>query len=117
MKPTYEQLKKNYYSSNEFADNFVDGEALYTEIGYALDALLKQNPAYVNTCATRVSLALLKTGVSFNGRLSIKVGEFKGKKVEMGAQLLADQLMQPHVFGKPKIYGSTRISVGHFQRF
>ncbi|HEY5604714.1 MAG TPA: T6SS effector amidase Tae4 family protein [Gammaproteobacteria bacterium] len=104
MKPAYEQLKKNYYSSNEFADNFVDGEALYSEIGYVQDALIKQNPAYVNTCATRVSLALLKTGVSFNGRLSIKAGEFKGKKVEMGAKLLADQLMLPHVFGKPKIY-------------
>jgi hypothetical protein len=104
MKPTYEKLKKNYYSSNELANNFVDGESLYSEIGYSQDALIQQNPAYVNTCATRLSLALLKAGVSFDGRLKIKSGKFKNKRIETGAKLLADQLMKPHVFGKPKIY-------------
>lgn len=68
-----------------------------------LDELIKRNPVYVNTCAVRVSLALLKTGVSFTGRLPVKEGDFKGKKVEAGAKLLADQLMKPDAFGKPKI--------------
>lgn len=104
MKPSYGQLKKNYYSSNELEDNFVSGASLYSEIGYSHDALIKQNPAYVNTCATRVSLALLKSGVSFIGRLPVKAGKHKGKKVETGAKLLADQLMMPHVFGRPEIY-------------
>jgi hypothetical protein len=104
MKPTYEELKKNYYSSNELTNNFVDGETLYSEIGYNQDALIQQNPAYVNTCATRLSLALLKAGVLFTGRLPIKAGEFKGSAIETGAKLLADQLMKPHVFGRPKIY-------------
>ena len=104
MKPTYGKLKKNYSSSNELATNFVDAESLYAEIGYKLDDLVKRNPAYVNTCAIRVSLALLKSGVSFIGRLPVKAGDFKGKKVEAGAKLLADQLMRPHVFGKPKVY-------------
>jgi len=36
MKPTYEKLKKNYYSSNELATNFVDAESLYAEIGSKL---------------------------------------------------------------------------------
>jgi len=104
MKPTYEKLKKNYYSSNELAENFVDGEALYSEIGYSQEKLIQRNPAYVNTCATRVSLALLKSGVSFIGRIMVKDGEFKGKQIEAGAKLLADQLMRPQVFGMPKIY-------------
>jgi len=43
MKPTFQPLKKNYYSSNELADNFVDGEALYTELGYNQEELIKQN--------------------------------------------------------------------------
>lgn len=104
MKPTFKTLSKNYYSSNELAENFVDGEALYAEIGHDQSKLMKQNPAYVNTCATRVSLALLKSGVVFNGRLPIKSGKYKGKKVETGAKLLADQLMRKEVFGRPEIY-------------
>lgn len=104
MKPTYQQLKKNYYSSNELEENFVDGETLYSEIGYSQEDLIKKNPAYVNTCATRVSLALLKSGISFTGRLPIKSGKFKGKTVETGAKLLADQLMMPHIFGKPEVH-------------
>lgn len=104
MKPTYQKLKQNYYSSNKAASNFVDGEVLYSEIGYSQEALMKQNPAYENTCATRVSLALLKSGVSFTGRLIIKSGELKGKAVETGAKLLADQLMRPTVFGRPEVY-------------
>lgn len=58
----------------------------------------------MNTCATRVSLALLKTGISFAGRLPVKAGPYKGKKVETGAKLLADQLMRPDVFGRPELF-------------
>lgn len=60
VKPTFSILKNNYYSSNDLADNYVDGSALYAEMGISHDGLIKQNPAYVNTCATRVSFALLK---------------------------------------------------------
>lgn len=104
MKPTYVKLKKNYYSSNELADNFVDGELLYEEIGYSQEALIQQNAGYVNTCATRVSLALFKSGVLFSGRLVVKAGELKGKYIEPGAKLLADQLLRREVFGRPAIY-------------
>lgn len=104
MKPMYATLKKNYYSSNELAKNFVDAESLYTEIGYSQEKLIKQKAGYVNTCATRMSLALLKSGVSFSGRLLVKAGKFKGKKIEPGAKLLADQLLRRSAFGMPKIY-------------
>ena len=72
-------------------------------MGYNYEALQQQNAGYVNTCATRMSLALIKSGVSFNGRLTIKSGDWKGKKIETGAKLLADQLSRADVFGRPVI--------------
>ena len=73
-------------------------------MGIDHEKLIKQNPAYVNTCAARVSLALLKSGVTFVGRLPVKSGKFAGKRIEAGAKLLADQLKNPSVFGMPEIY-------------
>ena len=54
-----------------------------------------------------MSLALLKTGIPFTGRLKIKAGQFKGKYIELGAKLLADQLMKPRAFGRPSVYKPT----------
>ncbi len=51
-----------------------------------------------------MSLALIKFGVNFTGRLKIKDGPHKGKLIEPGAKLLADQLMKSTVFGKPEVY-------------
>lgn len=104
MKPQFSTLKKNHYSSNQFGNNFLDAGAVYKEIGYDQDNLIKQNPGYVNTCATRMSLSLLKSGITFGGRLRVKEGPLKGKTIEPGAKLLADQLSQPGLFGKPKIF-------------
>lgn len=103
MKPTYQTLKANHYSSNKLSSSFLDETSLYKEIGLDIDQLIKQNPGYVNTCATRMSIALLKSGVKFSGRLSIKSGKFKGKAIEPGAKLLADQLSAPAALGKPQI--------------
>jgi hypothetical protein len=104
MKPNFATLKLNYYSSNELLSNYVSGADLYSEMGLDHDALIKQNPAYINTCAARVSLALLKSKVPFVGRLTIKSGKYAGKKIETGAKLLADQLKKPDVFGTPETY-------------
>ena len=104
MKPSFQTLKSNYYSSDEFSSSYVSASDLYAEVGIDHQALLRENPAYINTCAARVSLALIKSGVTFNGRLAIKSGDYKGKKLETGAKLLADQLMKPTVFGYPKLY-------------
>lgn len=104
MKPTFDTLNKNYYSYNELMPNYLSGSDLYEEMGLDHDALMKQNPAYENTCATRMSLALLKSGVPFTGRLTIKSGKYTSKKIETGAKLLADQLMHPDVFGRPEFY-------------
>ncbi|MEM6485978.1 MAG: T6SS effector amidase Tae4 family protein [Pseudomonadota bacterium] len=103
MKPTFKTLNTHYYSSNEFSKQYKSGADVYAEMGIDLEALIKRNPAYVNTCAARVSLALLKSKVSFTGRLPVKAGPFKGKKIEPGAKLLADQLKRKSVFGMPEV--------------
>lgn len=104
MKPTFQNLKKHHYSSEPSSDNYLSGAALYEEIGYKIDELIKQNAGYANTCATRMSIALIKAGVTFTGRLRIKKGTYKERKIETGAKLLADQLMLDNVFGKPEIF-------------
>lgn len=107
MKPPYATLKANYYSSNELNTNYVDKKRLYEEVGYDIDALIRQNAGYENTCATRVSLALLKSGVHFAGRLKIKKGAHEGRAIEPGAKLLADQLSRSGVFGRPLVLQPT----------
>ena len=102
MKPHYITLKENHYSSDRVHPNYMSGENVYKEIGYDIDNLMKQNPGYENTCAVRMSLALIKSGVRFSGRLKIKNGPYKGRMIEPGAKLLADQLLKSSVFGRPK---------------
>ncbi|WP_225975710.1 T6SS effector amidase Tae4 family protein [Kosakonia cowanii] len=104
MRPLYEQLKRQHYSSNDMRAGFVDSDPLFSEIGYDFKALLRQGDQYENTCAVRMSLALLKCNIEFSGRFTIRKGPLKGKKFEMGAKLLADQLNKPHIFGSAEIY-------------
>jgi hypothetical protein len=104
MKPSCSILKQNYYSSHKAAPGYKSAQDMYREIGYDYDDLLKQDPGYVNTCAVRMSLALIKAGINFTGRIKIKAGPYLGKMIEPGAKLLADQLSLPHVFGKPTVF-------------
>lgn len=104
MKADFSLLKSNHYSSMPGNSSYVSEEDVYKEIGYKLDDLMKQDPAYLNTCAVRMSLALIKSGVDFIGRLKIKEGPYKGKMIEPGAKLLADQLARPAVFGRPDVF-------------
>lgn len=101
MRPAYLTLKSQHYSSEFHKAGYVSAEALYKEIGYDIEDLKKQNAGYANTCATRMSLALLKSGVQFSGRLRIKDGPYKGRTIEPGAKLLADQLIG--ILGRPLI--------------
>lgn len=103
MKPTYDVVKSNHNSSNELNSSYVDKKSLYQDIGYNIDELVKQDPGYENACATRMSMALIKSGVAFSGRLKIKSGPHKGRSFEPGAKLLADQLAKPQVLGKPQV--------------
>lgn len=107
MKPAYTVLKANQYSSNKYNPGFMGSEELYKLIGYDIEQLKKQNPGYVNTCAVRMSLALIQTGVQFSGRLKIKAGPYKGRMIEPGAKLLADELAKPQLLGRPELFSSS----------
>lgn len=108
MKPLFSQLKQNHYSSNYSSAAYLSAEELYAEIGYDVQALMKENTGYANTCAVRMSLALIKSGVRFKGRLPIKEGVYKGRTIEPGAKLLADQLQKSTTFGKAVVFLDTK---------
>lgn len=103
MKPLFSILKDNHYSSNPSSSSYKSAEDVYNEIGYDYAKLVEENPAYVNTCAVRMSLALLKSGVVLTkGSLRIKAGTYKDKCVHTGAKVLADELV--NIFGNQKWY-------------
>jgi len=104
MKPMFHVVKFFHYSSNPNNPSYKSAGDVFEEIGYDFEDLTKRSSQYNNTCAIRMSLALLKTGVVFSGRLRIKEGKFKGRSVEPGAKLLADELRKPHLFGKPMVF-------------
>lgn len=108
MRPLYEQLKRYHRSSLKHRPGFLSPEELFKEIGYDYKKLKADNPDFENTCAVRMSLALLKNNIDFIGRIIIKDGPYKGKKIEPGAKLLADQLYKQNVFGKAEIYSDIR---------
>jgi hypothetical protein len=60
------------------------------------------NPAYDNTCAIRMSLALIKSGKAIPGRLRIKKGPYQGKLIEMGQRNLSLLLAHQSRLGTPE---------------
>jgi hypothetical protein len=110
MRPLYEQLKRNHYSSIETQPGYLPSDAVFSEIGYNFKQMVASNEAYKNTCAVRMSLALLKSNIDFDGRFTIKDGLYKGRKFETGAKLLADQLYKASVFGKAEVYTDIRVA-------
>ncbi|MDR1424699.1 MAG: type VI secretion system amidase effector protein Tae4 [Azoarcus sp.] len=102
--PSFTTLKDNHYSSNINSQDHKKAADVYQEIGYDYEELLLQNDQYKNTCAVRMSLALLKSDVRFGhpiSRLEIKSGHYKGRFVATGAKTLADELRKPTVLGEP----------------
>jgi hypothetical protein len=94
MRPLFSILKSHYPSAET-----VPRHALYSELGWE-DLISK--PEYVNTCAVRVSLALIRCGVSLRGRFAIKKGKYKGKLIEPGQAKLAKMLAEPGYLGSPE---------------
>lgn len=94
MKPPFILLARHYPSNRN-----VPQEDLFREIGW--DDLIG-HPSYVNTCAIRVSLALIKAGTNVRGRMAIKKGSFKGKTIEPGQAKLSFMLSETAYLGKPE---------------
>lgn len=96
MKPFFYVLSKNYPSKHD-----VTKEALFKEIGW--DDLIN-NGNYADTCAIRVSVALIKSGIFIAGRMAIKKGPHKGKLIEPGQGNLSHLLARASQFGEPEKY-------------
>lgn len=94
MKPTFSTVKANFYPSQK-----VNQAKLFEEIGWS-DLVGK--PAYVNTCAIRMSLALIKSGMTIPGRMRIKNGRHKGALIEPGQAKLSSTLTRPVYLGEPE---------------
>jgi hypothetical protein len=66
---------------------------------------LATDPIWGNTCAIRMSIALIGAGVKIRpGRLKIKAGRFKGELVEPGQRQLSEFLVRE--IGRPERYQS-----------
>ena len=94
MKPLFAVLKANHMGSAMVASQ------VYEAIGHPG---LDQKPEWANTCAVRMSVALIAAGMKIMpGRLQIKVGRFKGEMVEPGQRKLSDFLAGQ--IGQPEKY-------------
>jgi hypothetical protein len=100
----------NVLAHNYPRRSYVSHDDLFREIGW--DDLIK-NPAYENTCATRVSLALIKCGVTIpHARLPIKKGPYKHHLIEPGQGKLSHILAASNMFGKPEKFDNSHAHDG-----
>ena len=104
--PPFNLLWENFSSNKQ-----VKPPELLKEIGW--DDLI-DNPAFANTCAIRLSLALIKSGLTIpGGRMSIKAGPFKGKRIEPGQAKLSQILAAQSMLGSPEKYtGAHETGIG-----
>ncbi|APA68117.1 T6SS effector amidase Tae4 family protein [Janthinobacterium sp. 1_2014MBL_MicDiv] len=108
MKPAFITLRENYSSVDA-----VGQVALFGEIGWE-DLIDQEN--FRNTCAIRVSLALIKSGVRLKGRMAIRKGPFKGALIEPGQARLSHMLASPALCGAPEKFCRATALAGVGQR-
>lgn len=98
MKPLFVVLKANHMG------NGIMPSQVYDAIGHSELAL---DLAWFNTCAIRMSVALVAAGMKIRTspcRLRINAGRFKGEQIEPGQRVLSDFLVRE--IGKPEKYKS-----------
>jgi hypothetical protein len=98
MKPLFSALKANHLGRNVLPPQ------VYDAIGHPELAL---DPAWANTCAIRMSIALVAAGMPIRtgpARLRIKTGPHKGAQLEPSQRVLSDFLLRE--IGRPEKYRS-----------
>lgn len=96
-RPPY-ALMRMHYPDNKSVDRF----ELYTWIGHPDYADM---PAWENTCAVRMSLALNSSGTATPcPRLVAKAGKYKGRQLQPSQRELSKHLAHRHVWGAPETY-------------
>jgi hypothetical protein len=92
---SYALLRKNYPTHAQF-----DGAALYASIGHPAKG---KDLSWQNTCAIRVSLALLGAHIPVGpGYMTVQAGPHKGKRIESRQKVLSEFLRQR--LGQPEVY-------------
>jgi hypothetical protein len=95
VKPAYQVLR-------QFFPRKDTREQLFADIGW--NDLVK-DPAYWDTCAIRMSVGLLRAGVTLPGaRMRANAGTIKGQWIEPGQARLSAILER--LWGKPEVYKS-----------
>lgn len=92
MRVPYAKLRTHFPDTDS-----VSREELYHWIGYPENTT---NPNFYNTCAIRMSLALLGAGYPNPGDWKIKAGKYKGRAIEIRQRNLSAWLTQQ--VGKPE---------------
>lgn len=96
-KPPYMLLRRHFPDPRS-----VPAEELWRWIGYPHNA---NDPQWHNTCAIRMSLALLGAGFDMTGAfLPILAGKYRNRVVEIKQEVLAKWLEQ--VWGPPEKFGA-----------
>lgn len=96
MKPMFAVLKANHMGHQVVAPQ------VYDAIGHPK---LANEPAWANTCAIRMSIALIAAGMKIRtgpARLRINTGPHKGEQVEPSQRVLSDFLAKE--IGQPEKY-------------
>jgi hypothetical protein len=107
---SFDTLYNNYSSSEPSRANYVSQPDLFKEIGW--DDFVGQ-PNYANTCAVRVSLALVKSGVSISPKShNILKGDHVGKGVEVSMTRLANLLAGNRYLGAYESFTPTNAQTG-----
>lgn len=96
MKPSFALLAKAYPRRDKFVR-----AALYDQLGWPD---LKDHPAFKDTCAIRMSVALSAAGVPLTGWLQVKAGPLIGKRIEPSQAKLSRWLKKS--WGAPTIFKS-----------
>lgn len=96
MKVPYANLRKHFPDTDS-----VGREELYHWIGYPENI---NNPNFYNTCAIRMSLALLGAGYPNPGAWPVKAGQYKGRAIETRQRMLSNWLVRQ--VGKAEIFKS-----------
>ena len=106
MKPAFATLKGHFPTRD-----LTDTAALYAELGW-VDLI--GDAAFRNTCATRMSLALVKSGLALPGRMRILAGRFKGCRIEPGQAKLSLILQRREMLGAPEKF-RTQVAEGEIR--
>lgn len=93
MKPSFQIVQQHYPKVGK-------REELYALIGWSD---LVDNPAFLDTCAIRMSMGLLGAGITLPGaRMVANEGALKGRRIEPGQARLSGILKR--IWGKPEVF-------------